>query len=333
MLCVKVLLPGMPIIEVKNLSKTYTTFKKEAGLLASMKSLFKREKIEVPAVKGVSFNIEEGELVGFLGPNGAGKTTTLKMLSGILYPSGGEARVMGYVPWERKPEYQKKFSLVMGQKAQLWWDLPAEDSFVLNKEIYEVSDKDYKKTRDELVELLNVRDLVNTPVRKLSLGERMKCELVAALLHNPKVIYLDEPTIGLDVVSQQKMWEFIKHYNETRQTTIMLTSHYMKDVEKLCKRVIVINDGKIIYDGALSEIIKKYADYKIIKMTFEKAVDFADIAPYGEIIESNNTYASLRVPKIEAAKRVSNILAKLPASDILVEEVPIEDVIRRMFTA
>jgi len=301
--------------------------------LASMKSLFKREKIEVPAVKGVSFNIEEGELVGFLGPNGAGKTTTLKMLSGILYPSGGEAKVMGYVPWERKSEYQKKFSLVMGQKAQLWWDLPAEDSFVLNKEIYEVSDKDYKKTRDELVELLNVRDLVNTPVRKLSLGERMKCELVAALLHNPKVIYLDEPTIGLDVISQQKMWEFIKHYNETRQTTIMLTSHYMKDVEKLCKRVIVINDGKIIYDGALAEIIKKYADYKIIKMTFEKAIDSADVAPFGEIIESNNTYASLRVPKTEVAKRVSNILAKLPASDILVEEVPIEDVIRRMFTA
>jgi len=221
----------------------------------------------------------------------------------------------------------------MGQKAQLWWDLPAEDSFVLNKEIYEVSDKDYKKTRDELVELLNVRDLVNTPVRKLSLGERMKCELVAALLHNPKVIYLDEPTIGLDVISQQKMWEFIKHYNETRQTTIMLTSHYMKDVEKLCKRVIVINDGKIVYDGALAEIIKKYADYKIIKMTFEKAINPADIAPFGEIIESNNAYASLRVPKIEVAKRVSNILAKLPASDILVEEVPIEDVIRRMFTA
>jgi len=166
----------MPIIEVKNLSKTYTTFKKEAGLLASMKSLFKREKIEVPAVKSVSFNIEEGELVGFLGPNGAGKTTTLKMLSGILYPTAGEAKVMGHIPWERKPKYQKKFSLVMGQKAQLWWDLPAEDSFVLNKEIYEVSDKDYKKTRDELVELLNVRDLVNTPVRKLSLGERMKCE-------------------------------------------------------------------------------------------------------------------------------------------------------------
>ena len=301
--------------------------------MASMKSLFKREKIEVPAVKGVSFNIEEGELVGFLGPNGAGKTTTLKMLSGILYPSGGEAKVMGYVPWERKSEYQKKFSLVMGQKAQLWWDLPAEDSFVLNKEIYEVSDKDYKKTRDELVELLNVRDLVNTPVRKLSLGERMKCELVAALLHNPKVIYLDEPTIGLDVISQQKMWEFIKHYNETRQTTIMLTSHYMKDVEKLCKRVIVINDGKIVYDGALAEIIKKYADFKIIKMTFEKAIDPADIAPFGEIIESNNTYASLRVPKTEVAKRVSNILAKLPVSDILVEEVPIEDVIRRMFTA
>ena len=323
----------MPIIEVKNLSKTYTTFKKEAGLLASMKSLFKREKIEVPAVKSVSFNIEEGELVGFLGPNGAGKTTTLKMLSGILYPTAGEAKVMGHIPWERKPEYQKKFSLVMGQKAQLWWDLPAEDSFVLNKEIYEVSDKDYKKTRDELVELLNVRDLVNTPVRKLSLGERMKCELVAALLHNPKVIYLDEPTIGLDVVSQQKMWEFIKHYNETRRTTIMLTSHYMKDVEKLCKRVIVINDGKIIYDGALAEIIKKYADYKIIKMTFEKAIDSADVAPFGEIIESNNTYASLRVPKTEVAKRVSNILAKLPASDILVEEVPIEDVIRRMFTA
>lgn len=321
----------MPIIEVKNLSKTYTTFKKEPGLVASFRSLFKRKKIEVPAVKGVSFEIEEGELVGFLGPNGAGKTTTLKMLSGILYPSGGEAKVMGYTPWQRKPEYQKKFSLVMGQKAQLWWDLPAEDSFILNKEIYEVSDADYKKTRDELVGLLNVRDLVNTPVRKLSLGERMKCELVAALLHNPRVIYLDEPTIGLDVVSQQKMWEFIKYYNQTRKTTIMLTSHYMQDVERLCKRVIVINDGVIIYDGELAHLLQKYADYKLIKATFQSPVDAKDLLSFGEISESNKNYAVLKIPKKEVAARTSAILAKFPVSDILVEEVPIEDVIRRIF--
>ncbi|HLC99738.1 MAG TPA: ABC transporter ATP-binding protein [Patescibacteria group bacterium] len=322
----------MPIIEVKNLSKTYTTFKKEAGLKASIKSLFKREKIDVPAVKGVSFSIEEGELVGFLGPNGAGKTTTLKMLSGILYPSGGEAHVMGFVPWERKKEYQKQFSLVMGQKSQLWWDLPPEDTFVLNKEIYEVSDAAYKKTRDELVELLDVRDLVNVPARKLSLGERMKCELVAALLHNPRVIYLDEPTIGLDVISQQKMWEFITHYNQQRKTTIMLTSHYMRDVERLAKRVIVINEGIIIYDGPLADIINKYINHKLVKMTFSASIDRKDLEIFGEIVEGDGISATIRVPKTDVAKRTAVLLTKFPVSDILVEEVPIEDVVRRMFS-
>ncbi len=322
----------MPIIEVKNLSKTYTTFKKEAGLKASIKSLFKREKIDVPAVKGVTFHIEEGELVGFLGPNGAGKTTTLKMLSGILYPSGGEAHVMGFTPWERKKEYQKQFSLVMGQKSQLWWDLPPEDTFVLNKEIYEVSDADYKRTRDELVELLDVRDLVNVPARKLSLGERMKCELVAALLHNPKVIYLDEPTIGLDVVSQQKMWEFITHYNQQRKTTIMLTSHYMRDVERLAKRVIIVNEGAIIYDGPLASIINKYINHKLVKMTFSASVNHKDLEPFGEFVEGDGMSATIRVPKTDVAKRTAALLTKFPVSDILVEEVPIEDVVRRIFS-
>ncbi|MDP3043244.1 MAG: ABC transporter ATP-binding protein [bacterium] len=250
----------MPIIEVKNLSKTYEYYKKQPGLLASVKGLFRREKLYVEAVKEINFNIEEGELVGFLGPNGAGKTTTLKMLSGILYPSGGEARVLGHIPWKRQKEYQKQFALVMGQKNQLWWDLPAMESFILNKEIYEVPDKEFKYNLAELTELLDVKDILDIQVRKLSLGQRMKCELIAALLHKPKVLFLDEPTIGLDVVAQKNTRDFIKKYNKEKKTTIILTSHYMKDISQLCQRVIIIDLGRIIYDGRLDDLIKKYAE-------------------------------------------------------------------------
>lgn len=250
----------MPIIEVKNLSKTYEYYKKQPGLLASVKGLFRREKLYIEAVKEINFNIEEGELVGFLGPNGAGKTTTLKMLSGILYPSGGEARVLGHIPWKRQKEYQKQFALVMGQKNQLWWDLPAMESFILNKEIYEVPDKEFKYNLAELTELLDVKDILDIQVRKLSLGQRMKCELIAALLHKPKVLFLDEPTIGLDVVAQKNIRDFIKKYSQEEKTTIILTSHYMEDISQLCRRIIIIDLGRIIYDGRLDDLMKKYAE-------------------------------------------------------------------------
>ncbi|MEK7623660.1 MAG: ABC transporter ATP-binding protein, partial [Patescibacteria group bacterium] len=251
----------MPIISVNNLSKTYEYYKKQPGLLNSLKSLFHREKLFTKAVKDVSFTIDEGEFVGFLGPNGAGKTTTLKMLSGIIYPTTGTASVLGYTPWKRQPVFQKQFALVMGQKNQLWWDLPAMESFLLNKEIYEVPEKQFRATLDELTELLDIGKLLDIPVRKLSLGERMKCELVAALLHSPKVLFLDEPTIGLDVVSQHNIRQFLKTYNKEKKTTIILTSHYMEDVEALCERVVIINHGALMYDGSLQQLLDKYIDH------------------------------------------------------------------------
>lgn len=322
----------MPIIQVKNLTKKYEYYKKAPGLLASVKSLFHREKLYIEAVKNISFSIEEGELVGFLGPNGAGKTTTLKMLSGILYPTSGDAKVLGYKPWERKKQYQKQFSIVMGQKNQLWWDLPAMDSFILNKEIYEVPDKQFHATVNELAELLDIKDVLDVQVRKLSLGQRMKCELIAALLHSPKVLFLDEPTIGLDVVSQQKMREFIKTYNAQKKTTILLTSHYMEDVEALCKRVIIIDHGEIRYDGALSDLMDTYVDHKVLTITFTEPVQKMDVEKYGEVQE----YAPLRVvlhtTKDDVKKSAAAILTKLPVDDILIDEVPVENVIRKIFT-
>ena len=323
----------MPIIEVKNLTKKYEYYKKAPGLAASFRSLFHREKLYTEAVKNIAFTVEEGELVGFLGPNGAGKTTTLKMLSGILYPTSGEARVLGYVPWERKKQYQKQFAIVMGQKNQLWWDLPAMDSFILNKEIYEVGDTPFKKTVNELAELLEIKDILDVQVRKLSLGQRMKCELIAALLHQPKVLFLDEPTIGLDVVAQQKMREFIKTYNTEKKTTILLTSHYMEDVEALCKRIIIIDHGEIRYDGALEALMDKYVDHKVLTLTFTKPVERKDLEHYGELKEYAPSRVLLHVPKENVRKAAAAILTKLSVDDILIDEVSVEEVIRKIFTA
>ncbi len=321
----------MSTIHVANLTKTYSSFKKQAGFKGALKSLFKREKINVEAVKAVSFDIAEGELVGFLGPNGAGKTTTLKMLSGILYPSGGVATVLGYTPWERQRAYQKQFAIVMGQKNQLWWDLPAQDTFLLNKEIYEIPQQKYERRVAEMAELLNVKDLLEVPVRKLSLGERMKMELIAALLHEPKILYLDEPTIGLDVVSQQKIREFIREYNERTKTTIILTSHYMEDVEALCKRVIIIDHGQIIFDGALQSLIDEHAKHKILTITFTAPVFKKDLEKYGLIREHDKMRVVLEVPDKDVKKSAAAILTKLPVDDILIGEVPIEDIIREIF--
>ncbi|HLD60947.1 MAG TPA: ABC transporter ATP-binding protein [Patescibacteria group bacterium] len=323
----------MPTIEVKNLSKTYEYYKKQPGLWNSVKSLFHREKLYTQAVKEMKFTINEGELVGFLGPNGAGKTTTLKMLSGIIYPSSGEAKVLGFTPWKRQAAFQKQFALVMGQKNQLWWDLPAMESFILNKEIYEVPDKQFKQNLDELLTLLEIKDIVDIPVRKLSLGQRMKCELAAALLHSPKVLFLDEPTIGLDVVSQKNIREFLKKYNREKKITIILTSHYMEDVEALCERVIIINHGSLIYDGGLSKLMDQYIDQKILEITFTEDVSRAQLEKFGVIKEYAPQRVVLEVPKEQTKNSAVRILSDLPVDDVLINEVPIDDVIRKIFTA
>jgi len=320
------------VVQVSRLKKFYQVHKKEPGLVGSVKSLFKRKYETVKAVNNISFSINEGELIGFIGPNGAGKTTTLKCLSGLLYPTSGKVDVLGYNPWDRKPEFQKQFALVMGQKNQLWWDLPPTETFILNKEIYEVPDKKYKKTLNELVKLLEVKDILKVQVRKLSLGQRMKCELIAALLHSPKVLFLDEPTIGLDVVMQKKMRDFIKEYNRRYKATIILTSHYMGDVKELCKRVIIIDKGKIVFDGQLSEIIKKFADHKRISITLAKEVDPKKLEEFGKIKEFEYPKLIISVKRNQTSIIAAQVLDKLPVADLNIEEPAIEDIIRELFT-
>lgn len=322
----------MAIIEVKNLKKYYKVHQKEPGLGGSIKSLFSRKYYDVKAVDDVSFAINEGELIGFIGPNGAGKTTTLKVLSGLLYPTSGEVTVLGYTPWDRKPAFQKQFSLVMGQKNQLWWDLPAIESFILNKEIYEVPKDKYQQTLDELVELLGVKDQLKIQVRKLSLGQRMKMELIAALIHSPKILFLDEPTIGLDVVMQKKMRDFTRAYNKKYSATIILTSHYMDDVKELCERVVIIDSGKLIFDGALNEIIRKFADHKLITAVFSEDVIRKDLEKIGEVKEFEMPRAVISVKREEATGAAARLLEKFPVADLNLEEPKIEDIIREVFT-
>lgn len=323
----------MSIITLKNLHKTYETYKKPAGLLAALKQLFHREKMYTRAVQDMSFAIEPGEFVGFLGPNGAGKTTTLKMLSGILYPTAGEVTLLGHTPWKRERAFQKQFALVMGQKNQLWWDLPAADSFLLFKEMYEIPDDVYRANLNELTTLLGIGHLLEIPVRKLSLGERMKCELTGALLHQPKVLLLDEPTIGLDVVSQTNIRDFLKRYNREKKVTILLTSHYMEDVSALCDRVIVINHGALIYDGALRELMNEYVREKIISVTFTQPVALAQLTAYGAVRDHTADRAVIAVPKSAARHTAVAILSELPVDDVLITETGLDDVIRRLFLA
>lgn len=323
---------SVSVITVKNLKKHFQVHKKEPGLVGSVKSLFKREYKTVKAVDNVSFTINEGELVGFIGPNGAGKTTTLKCLSGLLYPTSGSVSVLNYTPWDRKPEFQKQFALVMGQKNQLWWDLPAMETFILNKEIYEVPDEKYQKTLKELTRLLEVEEILKVQVRKLSLGQRMKCELIAALLHTPKVLFLDEPTIGLDVVMQKKMRDFIKEYNRRYKSTIILTSHYMGDVKELCQRVVIIDKGKIVFDGKLEEIIKKFADHKLISIILAKEIDPKKLEEVAKIKEFDYPRVIISVKRKEVSLVAAKILDKLPVADLNIEEPPIEDIIRELFT-
>jgi len=319
-------------ISVRRLKKFYQVHEKEPGVLASFKSLFARKYKDVKAVDSISFSIDEGEFVGFIGPNGAGKTTTLKCLSGLLYPTSGEISVLGFTPWEKSPEFLKKIALVMGQKNQLFWDLPPIETFILNKEIYEIGQKRFKETLDELVKLLDVKDVLKVQTRKLSLGQRMKCELIASLLHRPKVLFLDEPTIGLDVVMQKAMRDFIKEYNRRFGSTILLTSHYMGDVQELCRRVIIIDKGKIIFDGALSEIVERFAPRKILSVVFSKEFDLRKLDKIGKIEELSFPKATISVKREATSVAAAELLQRFPVEDLNIEEVPIESVIRQVFT-
>jgi ABC-2 type transport system ATP-binding protein len=320
-----------PVIQVDHLKKYFKVYKKEPGLWGSVKSLWHREYEEVRAVDDVSFTINQGEIIGFIGQNGAGKTTTLKVLSGLLYPTDGSVNVLGFNPWDRKPEFQKQFALVMGQKNQLWWDLPALETFLLNKAIYEIPDKQYHNTLNTLVELLDVKDILKIQVRKLSLGQRMKCELIAALLHNPKVLFLDEPTIGLDVVMQKVLRDFIKAYNQEFKATVILTSHYMEDVKELCERAIIIDHGQKVFDGKLQDIISKYARNKILRLTMSDNVKKSELSEFGQVKEFEVPRATLLVPRAQATKVASKLLTSLPVEDINIEEPPIEAIIREVF--
>src|SRR5678816_4054007 len=320
----------MSAIEASGLTKVYRTYRKEGGLRGSIKGLFRRKYEETRAADGISFSIEEGELVGFLGPNGAGKTTVLKMLSGLLNPTSGDARVLGFVPWERRNEMKRQFSLLMGQKNALWWDLPAQESLELNRAIYGIDRDRFNKVVGGLSELLEVTDKMNVMVRELSLGERMKMELISALIHEPKVLFLDKPTIGLDVVSQKRVREFLRIYNSENRIVTLLTSHYMQDIAELCDRVMIIDHGKIFFDGPLDDIIDRFSGYKIIRLTFADQAE-RDFTTYGEVIEQTPASVQLKVPRAQVTETARHLLEACDISDISVQEMPIEDVIRSLF--
>lgn len=320
----------MPVIEVRDLGKVYSSLKKSPGIAGSIKALFSREKTTVEAVKNLTFELEEGEVVGFLGPNGAGKTTTLKMLSGILHPSSGEAHVLGFRPFDRKAEMLRQIALVMGNRQQLWWDLPAWDSFVVLRELYDVPKQAFDQRVEFLLDALEIADKVHTQVRKLSLGERMKCELVAALLHAPRVVFLDEPTIGLDVVSQKRIRDFLREFNLKERCTILLTSHYMQDIQELCKRVIVIDHGTLIFEGTLDALTDRYSDSRRLRLTFEDP-SLPDLSSFGEIVETVDCSIVLAVPRAKTASVAGEILQNYKIQDIAVEDASADEVIRDLF--
>lgn len=321
----------MEIIAVKELRKSFEYYTKELGVKNSIKNLLFRKTLIKEAVRDISFHIDQGEFVAFLGPNGAGKTTTLKMLSGILHPTSGSVSVMGYNPSERKNEFKRKFAIVMGQKSQLWLDLPAIESILLNKYIYQVEDDAYRKSLDELTELLHVKHVMNVQVRRLSLGERMKLELIASLIHKPRLLFLDEPTIGLDIETQKKVRDFLKYYNEQHKTTIVLTSHYMKDIEDLCSRMLLISDGQLIYDGNLKEMNGSMNQTKVIKLKFTKSVKLEQLQAYGGIRIAEDYHATLEIPKEQVNAISRELLDQLPIEDISIEDIPVEEMIVSMY--
>src|SRR5215213_2373108 len=335
----------MPAITVDNLSKTYRYHRKAPGLRGSLAGLLRRQMLETQAVAEVSFTIEAGEIVGFLGPNGAGKTTTLKMLCGLLHPSGGQARVLGHTPARREPAFLRQISLVMGQKTMLAWDLPAFETLLLHKEMYSISEADFQRNVKQLSEILEVAELLRVQVRKLSLGERMKMELLTALIHRPALLFLDEPTIGLDLVSQQRVREFLRDVNREQGTTILLTSHYMDDIEELCPRVLVIDHGKLHFDGALAGLVERAAPYKLLSAVFAEPVSPEALATALGELEPRPTdpsmplrardplRISLAVPRDQVADVAGRVLRLGRVVDLSIEEVPVEEIIREMFRA
>jgi len=349
----------MATIQLEQLAKSYKVYQKREGVLASLAGLLHREYRDVEAVRGIDLTVQSGEFVAFLGPNGAGKTTTLKLLSGVITPTSGTAHVLGHVPWRRENAYRRRFALVMGQKNQLWWDLPAAESFRLHQQIYGIKRDRFEQTRDELCEMLDVARLLGQPVRELSLGERMKMELIAALLHSPDVLFLDEPTIGLDVVAQHTIQTFLREYQERRGVTILLTSHYMKDVAALCRRVVIIAQGRIIHDGPLTEIMGRFARQKIVslqladgKLDGERLGEEPDaerlgggllgqpgadrlpegLERYGELFSVEMPRVKIRVPREEVTRVLGDVLARHAVVDVSVEDPPLEEVIAEMFT-
>jgi ABC-2 type transport system ATP-binding protein len=318
-----------PTVHIKDLKKIYYVAQQEASARSALQNLVRRRKMEVAAVDGISFDVNPGEIVGFLGPNGAGKTTTLKMLSGLLHQTSGEASVLGYVPWKRDRLFLRQMTLVMGQRNQLVWDIPAIHSFELNRVIYRIPVEDYRRMLAELTDLLELGPLLNKPVRNLSLGERMKCEIAAALLHRPSVVFLDEPTIGLDVTMQRRIRSFIAEYNRRYEATVLLTSHYMGDVEALCKRVVVIHQGRLLFDGDLEFLVQKFTSHKTIVVQLADCQ--VDLHSYGEVLSCQDGRFKLRIPKAETARATGKLLLDLPVVDLLVEDPPIEEVIERVF--
>lgn len=319
------------MITLTSVSKTYKIHQKKEGLKESIKSLFKRTYKYVHAVKDISFTIKQGELVGFIGPNGAGKTTTLKLLSGLLHPSEGKINVLGFTPSEKKEEYLQQISLVMGQRNQLWWDLPAIETFLLHKDIYEIPEDDFNQTLNELSDLLQVREILNQPVKNMSLGQRMKCEFIGSLLHKPKIVFLDEPTIGLDVVTQRKVREFIKEYNKRYNATVILTSHYMDDVKEICNRLIIINHGSLLFDGELNAFVKQYANHKILVPIFNSQVTKEELERFGKIVEFEYPRAVLTIPHDQVSKIASELLAAYDIDDLDINEPELEDIIHTLF--
>jgi ABC-2 type transport system ATP-binding protein len=321
------------MIEVDRLAKTFRVAKKAPGFVGSLKSLVRRETVAKEAVKGVSFRVDEGEIVGLVGANGAGKTTLVKMLAGIIHPTSGEARVLGFRPWERDDRFRRQISLIMGQKAQLWWDLPAADCFLLLKEIYRVPDETYEANLDQLSTMLEVKDELRVQIRRLSLGERMKMELIAALLHGPRAVFLDEPTIGLDLTAQRAVRDFLLAYRERHRPAMIVTSHYMEDIERLCPRIVILREGEAVYDGSLAQVVRTYADHKVVRVHLRKEGPRPpplEVVPYGEVASSDDVTLSLRVPRARVPEAAAALLARYPVADLTIEEADIGTIIERI---
>lgn len=321
----------MGIIATHELTKIYRTYEKEPGLGGSIRNLFSRKYTDKRAVDTVSLSIDEGEMVGFLGPNGAGKTTILKMLTGLIHPSSGEASVMGFVPWERRNEFRRQYALVMGQKSQVWTDIPAIETFHLCREIYQIDRRRFTRALDELVGVLDVGGALKTQVRRLSLGERMKMELIAALLHQPRVLFLDEPTIGLDVVSQQKIRDFLRYHNHEHRTTVLLTSHYMRDIQDLCRRVVILDRGTVFYDGHLAEIVQRFSHQRELTLRFASPVSESAMRGLADIVRFDPLQVTFKVERGSLPGLIAEILSAHEVIDLSAAELPIEDIIATVF--